>query len=224
MRASEPITLSRDCGVIEIPSGIRSTLAGGTVVRIMQALGGSYTVTTNRGQMYRVDAEDADALGLARPAAEQVPVTGGRSSAARALSPEQSPTTDHRPLTTEQKVWDQLKSVYDPEIPINIVDLGLIYSCKITPTADHRPPLTEQYKIEIQMSMTAPGCGMANVLKADVENKLARLPNVKEVQVEIVFDPPWHAGRMSEAAKLQLGLDMDYSPAPSALPIFPDRK
>ena len=199
MRASEPITLNRDCEAIEVPSGVRHTLPRGDTVRIMQSLGGSYTVSTDRGRMYRVDAGDADALGLARSAAEQ-------------------PATEAEAGFSEQKVWDQLKSVYDPEIPINIVDLGLIYSCKI------RPLEQGQYKIEIQMSMTAPGCGMANVLKADVENKLARLPKVKEVQVEVVFDPPWDAGRMSEAAKLQLGLDMDYSSAPSALPIFPDRK
>lgn len=199
MRSSEPTTLSRDCVVIEIPSGNRHTLTGGTVVRIMQSLGGSYTVTTDRGYMYRVDAGDADALGLAPPVAEQAPTASDVGF-------------------SEQNVWEQLRSVYDPEIPINIVDLGLVYSCKITPL-EH-----DEYKIEVQMSMTAPGCGMGNVLKADVENKLTRLPSVKEVHVEVVFDPPWHAGRMSEAAKLQLGLDMDYSPAPSALPIFPDRK
>lgn len=199
MRASEPITLSRDCEAIEVPSGVRQTLPRGDTVRIMQSLGGSYTVSTDRGRMYRVDAGDADALGLARSAAEQ-------------------PATEAEAGFSEQKVWDQLKSVYDPEIPINIVDLGLIYACKIKPLEQG------QYKIEIQMSMTAPGCGMANVLKADVENKLARLPDVTDVRVEVVFDPPWHTGRMSEAAKLQLGLDMDYSSAPSALPIFPDRK
>ncbi|MGH9861535.1 MAG: putative Fe-S cluster assembly protein SufT [Candidatus Acidiferrales bacterium] len=199
MRASEPITLKRDCDAIEVPSSVRHTLTRGATVRVMQSLGGSYTVSTDRGRMYRVDAGDADALGLA-PAAEEPAPDGVEAS------------------FSEQKVWDQLKSVYDPEIPINIVDLGLIYACKIKPLEQG------QYKIEIQMSMTAPGCGMANVLKADVENKLARLSNVTEVQVEVVFDPPWHAGRMSEAAKLQLGLDMDYSPAPSALPIFPDGK
>jgi probable FeS assembly SUF system protein SufT len=101
-------------------------------------------------------------------------------------------------------VWAQLKTVYDPEIPVNIVDLGLIYSCDIT--------VQEQggKKIDVKMSMTAPGCGMGNVLKADVEGKLARLPEVKEVHVEVVFDPPWSPARMSEAAKLQLGFDLDY--------------
>jgi metal-sulfur cluster biosynthetic enzyme len=100
-------------------------------------------------------------------------------------------------------LWDQLKTVFDPEIPVNIVDLGLIYACDI---AD----LDGGKKIDIKMSMTAPGCGMGNVIKADVEGKLSRLPDVKQVNVEVVFDPPWGPGRMSEAAKLQLGFDLDY--------------
>jgi metal-sulfur cluster biosynthetic enzyme len=116
-------------------------------------------------------------------------------------------------------VWDILKSVYDPEIPVNIVDLGLIYSCKIEPLPSASDPSSavsdastgqpeaspDAKRIDIQMSMTAPGCGMGNVLKADVEGKLARLPSVKEVNVEVVLDPPWDQSRMSEAARLQLG-------------------
>src|SRR5208337_5003149 len=109
-------------------------------------------------------------------------------------------------------VWDQLKTVYDPEIPVNIVDLGLIYDCAI---ADIE---TGGKKIDIQMSMTAPGCGMGSVLKADVESKLARLPEVKDVHVEVVFDPPWNPSRMSETAKLKLGFDLDYGDA--SLPSF----
>jgi len=99
-------------------------------------------------------------------------------------------------------VWDQMKTIYDPEIPVNIVDLGLIYSCEIAPTDEGGK------KIDIKMSMTAPGCGMGNVLKADVESKLAALPEVKEVRVDVVFDPPWNPTRMSEAARLQLGFDL----------------
>jgi probable FeS assembly SUF system protein SufT len=136
--------------------------------------------------MCRVDGKDADALGLTAPAAEQSESQAGFS---------------------EQLVWDQLKTVYDPEIPVNIVDLGLIYSCDITPLDDGK-------KIDVKMSMTAPGCGMGNILKADVENKLAHLPEVKHVNVAVVFDPPWHPGRMSEAAKLQLGFDLDYGAPP----------
>ena len=100
-----------------------------------------------------------------------------------------------------------------PEIPVNIVDLGLIYSAQVTPSEQGGK------KIGVKMSMTAPGCGMANVLKADVESKLSRLPDVKEVDVEVVFDPPWHPGRMSEAAKLQLGFDSDYGADSSSFPI-----
>ena len=182
MAVSELITLSRTCEVVEIPSGISSTLPTGAVVRIMQSMGGSYTVATDRGYMYRVDARDADALGLSSMASEPAP-------------PAQEGTVN------EQMVWHQLKTIYDPEIPVNIVDLGLIYSCTITPLEQGGN------KIDIKMSMTAPGCGMGNVLKADVQGKLSRLPHVKEVRVEVVFDPPWHPGLMSEAARLQLGLD-----------------
>jgi probable FeS assembly SUF system protein SufT len=178
------IKLSRDCEVIEIPSGTRSILPAGTSVSIMQSLGGSYTISGGQyGAMYRIDAHDADALGLAAP---EQPATGA----------EQKPFG-------EQLVWDELKTVFDPEIPVNVVDLGLIYECTIS-------DVDGGHKLDVKMSMTAPGCGMGNVLKADVENKLKRLPEVKEVNVEIVFDPPWGPGRMSEAAKLQLGFDLDY--------------
>ena len=189
----QPIKLTRDCPVIEIPSGVHHTLTAGSVVRIMQSLGGSYTITGERGGMYRVDAADADALGLA------------------ATSPAASTSAAE---FSEQMVWEQLRTIFDPEIPVNVVDLGLIYSCAITPLeAGH-------HRIDVKMSMTAPGCGMANVLKADVETKLSRLPTVKEVSVEVVFDPPWNPGRMSEAAKLQLGLDLDYPQSESGLPVL----
>ncbi len=192
METREPITLGRDCEIIEIPSGVRRTLPAGTTVRIMQSLGGSYTVTSDLGQMFRVDAADIDALGLAPAPAEQTPA---------------ATTLD------EQAIWDQLRTVYDPEIPVNVADLGLIYSCRIEPLE------SGGNRIDVKMSITAPGCGMGNVLKTDVESKLAKLPDVKEVQVEIVFDPPWNPGMMSEAAKLQLGLDADYSPDPYS--VFP---
>jgi probable FeS assembly SUF system protein SufT len=114
-------------------------------------------------------------------------------------------------------VWDQLKTVYDPEIPVNIVDLGLVYSCAIAPEEQGGN------RIHIKMSMTAPGCGMGNVLKADVESRLSRLPSVKEVHVEVVFDPPWHPGLMSDAAKLQLGFDLDYGATQTSPPIHGGR-
>ena len=194
MGASEPITLSRACEVVEIPSGIRATLPAGAVVRIMQSLAGSYTVATDRGYMYRVEAKDTDALGLSNTAIEQ------------------EPAVREGPFS-EQMVWDQLKTVYDPEIPVNIVDLGLVYSCVVAPLEQ------EGNRIHIKMSMTAPGCGMGNVLKADVESRLSRLPGVKEVHVEVVFDPPWHPGLMSDAAKLQLGFDLDYGATQTSPPI-----
>jgi probable FeS assembly SUF system protein SufT len=184
----EQIDLKRECEAIEIPSGIRSVLSASSRVRISQFLGTSYTVVGDMGCMFRIDAKDADALGLTPPAADEKTSDG---------------------VFAEPMVWAQLKTVYDPEIPVNIVDLGLIYSCEIT---SRETTAQEQggKKIAVKMSMTAPGCGMGNVLKADVEGKLARIPEVKEVHVEVVFDPPWSPDRMSEAAKLQLGFDLDY--------------
>ena len=127
------------------------------------------------------------------------------------LTPPAADETINVPTEFSTSRWcgTQLKTVYDPEIPVNIVDLGLIYSCEIT-SCDITAQEHGGKKIDVKMSMTAPGCGMGNVLKADVESKLARLPEVKEVDVEVVFDPPWAPGRMSEAAKLQLGFDLDY--------------
>jgi probable FeS assembly SUF system protein SufT len=185
MASNEQIVLTRDVDATQIPSGIPHPLSAGTRVRLMQALGGSYTVMTNVGYMVRVDAKDADALGLAP------------SSEAAGAPAEFS----------EDLVWDQLRTVYDPEIPVNVVDLGLIYSCQISPVA-------EGNKIDIRMTMTAPGCGMSDVLKADIQRKLSSLPTVKELNVDVVFDPPWHPGRMTEGARLQLGLDLESTPFP----------
>jgi len=193
MHSSEPITLNRSCEATEIPSGIPHTLSVGAVVALMQSLGGSYTVTdANSGRMYRIDAKDAGALGFST------------SSERAAQVPQEF---------SEESVWNELKTVYDPEIPVNIVDLGLIYACVISPHGE------AGHAIAVKMSLTAPGCGMADVLKADVERKLSRLPNVAQVHVEVVFDPPWHPGLMSDAAKLQLGFDLDYSPSAPALPV-----
>ncbi len=189
----EQIDLKRECEAIEIPSGIRRVLSPSTRVRISQFLGTSYTVVGDMGCMFRIDAKDADALGLTPPAADETKTSDG--------------------VFAEPMVWAQLKTVYDPEIPVNIVDLGLIYSCEIT-SCDMTPQEQGGKKIDVKMSMTAPGCGMGNVLKADVEGKLARLPEVKDVHVEVVFDPPWSPARMSEAAKLQLGFDLDYGKSP----------
>jgi probable FeS assembly SUF system protein SufT len=183
MKTDEAIELKRECKAIEIPSGIERVLPAGSLVRVSQILGTSYTVISDTGYMYRIEARDVDALGMTPAPASQ------NQSASGAFS--------------EQAVWDHLKTVYDPEIPVNIVDLGLVYACNITPLDDGGK------KIDVKMTMTAPGCGMANVLKADVERKLGQLPEVKSVQVDVVFDPPWSPVRMSEAARLQLGLDLD---------------
>ena len=180
---NQPITLSRETDVVEVPSGINNKLPAGTVVRVMQNLGTTYTVYSDYGLMYRVDAKDADALGLSN-----VPV-----------APEAA--AENEPFS-EKMVWDRLKTVFDPEIPVNIADLGLIYSCQIKALDQGA------HRVDIEMTLTAPGCGMGNVLKSDVETKLAKLPTVREVHVEVVLDPPWGPSRMSEAAKLQLGLDL----------------
>ena len=178
--SSHDILLKRACEATAIPFGGLQVLGAGSRVRILQSLGGIYTVSNERGEMLRIEAKDADALGLDA----------------------QQPTTSEPAKFSEELVWNTLKTVYDPEIPVNIVDLGLIYSCLIRPGERGQ-------RIEIEMSMTAPGCGMGDVLKADVQRRLSELPEVAEVSVEVVFDPPWHPARMSQAAKLQLGLDVE---------------
>lgn len=178
--------MTRECPATEIPSGIPRILPSGSRARITQSLGGSYTVLTEAGYMVRIDAKDADALGLSA------------SQAASEAAPQEF---------SEKLVWEQLRGVYDPEIPVNVVDLGLIYECKIS-------PIDGGNRIDIKMTMTAPGCGMADVLKADIQRRLAGLPTVKGLQVDVVFDPPWHPARMSEAARLQLGLDLDSASFP----------
>jgi probable FeS assembly SUF system protein SufT len=178
---NQTVALRRDCAAIAIPAGTKQILPAETSVRVMQAMGGSYTVSA-RGALYRIEAQDADALGVSVEAEKGAPAT-----------------------FSERMVWDQMKTVYDPEIPVNIVDLGLIYGCEIGEAEGGGK------KIDVQMSLTAPGCGMSDVLKADVEQKLRRLPEVKEVRVQVVFDPPWSPARMTEAAKLQLGFDLDYT-------------
>jgi probable FeS assembly SUF system protein SufT len=185
MASNEQIEVSRDVDATQIPSGIPYRLVAGTKVRLMQALGGSYTVMTDMGYMVRVDAKDVDALGIT-------------PTSAAADAPQEF---------SEKLVWDKLRTVYDPEIPVNVVDLGLIYDC-------HIAPIAEGNKIDIKMTMTAPGCGMADVLKSDIQRKISDLPTVKELNVEVVFDPPWNPTKMSEAARLQLGLDLETSPIP----------
>ena len=175
---SGPIALARDCEATRIPSGADVVLPAGTRVEIAQSLGGQFTVTTDDGGLFRIAGKDADALGQQPAAAAAAAVEG--------------------PFD-EQRVWEQLKTVFDPEIPVNLVELGLIYRCEAVPLAEGG------HRVEIDMSMTAPGCGMGDVLKEDVRRKIQGLPGVQEVRVEVVWDPPWDPSRMSDAARLQLG-------------------
>lgn len=186
MSPSESVTLSRDCGAVQIPNGEKILLRSGSQVRLTQSLGGTYTVITEEGFMARIAGKDADAIGRKT---ESIP---SQSASQTSVSKDQ----------LEKWVWDQLKTVFDPEIPVNVVDLGLVYLCQVTPLAED----PNQHQVEVKMTLTAPGCGMGNVLKADAEGKILRLPGVKRASVEMVVDPPWNPSRMSEAAKLQLGM------------------
>ena len=177
----EARTLSRDVDAAAIPYGDKIPLTAGTTVFITQALGGSYTVMTDRGYMVRIEGQDADAIG------EQ----------ATTATPAEA-DADGRPL--QQLAWDQLKTCYDPEIPVNIVDLGLVYKCETAPLPEGGE------KITVHFTLTAPGCGMGDYLKQDVERKITGLPGVKETDVQVVFEPAWEQSMMSEAARLQLGL------------------
>jgi probable FeS assembly SUF system protein SufT len=168
---------------VQIPSGFPTTLPAGTEVRITQSLGGSYTVTTDYGNMVRIAGKDADALGLT----PDIPTT---TADAPPASPEE----------VEKLVWDQLRTCYDPEIPVNIVELGLVYSCVVKPAAGGG------HDVEVKFTLTAPGCGMGEYLKQDLQAKVAAIPGVGEVDIEVVFDPPWNQSMMSEAAKLELGM------------------
>lgn len=178
MESPEYAVLSRDVKAIEIPQGTPALLPGGTHVRITQQLGGSYTVMSEYGQLLRLDAKDADAIGKEAAAG---PATGD----------------DGTPL--EERVWAELRTCFDPEIPVNIVDLGLVYNCEIQPQADG------MNRVLIKMTLTAPGCGMGPVLAEDVKSKVEGLFGVSTADVEIVWDPQWNQNMMSEAARLQLG-------------------
>jgi probable FeS assembly SUF system protein SufT len=174
------ILLKRDVEAITVPYGTKMRLPSGSQVRVTQSFGGNYTVVTDLGIMCRVEPQDADAIGETAIAVETV--------------------ADPNAAYDEKKVWEQLRGVYDPEIPVNVVELGLIYVLKSEPLAEGGQ------RVNIKMTMTAPGCGMGDVLKQDVERRTATVPGVKEVNVEIVFDPPWSLDKMSEAARLQLGI------------------
>jgi probable FeS assembly SUF system protein SufT len=183
MNSNEAKILTRDVEAAVVPVGTKVTLKQGETAYITQSLGGSHTVVVN-GNMFRIDGKDADALGFAAPAKSAASATGG-------------PVTQD---ALEKQVWEALKTCYDPEIPVNIVDLGLIYDCHLTPVGEN------SFKADVKMTLTAPGCGMGPALAQDVQNKLMSMEPIDEANVELVWDPPWNQSMMTEAAKLQLGL------------------
>jgi len=180
MGAQKETTTTRDVVASEIPAGTKFTIPAGARLRITQSLGGSYTVMVPMGYLARIDGRDADAIGE-EPA---------RKPTARA--------TVEMPV--EDLCWDQLRTCYDPEIPVNIVDLGLVYSLQLTPLPEGGN------KVEVTFTLTAPGCGMGDVLREDIRQKLLTVPGIHEADVHVLFDPPWSRSMMSDAAKLQLGM------------------
>ena len=170
------VVTNRDCPARRVPSGEPVTIPSDQFVNINQSLGGNYTVTW-QGNMLRIDGTDADAIGQEPEKLEFEAPTGSD--------------------IVEQQVWDALKTVFDPEIPIDLVELGLIYEVVIDQSS---------HQVSIKMTLTAPGCGMGPVLVSDVKYRVAKVPNVKTVAVELVFDPPWSREMMSEEAQLEAGL------------------
>jgi probable FeS assembly SUF system protein SufT len=177
---NEPFVVNREVRAVIVPAGVEVKLKPGQAGYITQALGGSFTVYIE-GNLFRLSGEDADAIGKETLKAPELP-----------------------PNATENDVkniaWDQMRTCFDPEIPINIVDLGLVYECEVTPNVDGTRD------IDIKMTLTAPGCGMGEVLVADVKEKVERIPTINIARVELTFDPPWNQTMMSEAARLQTGM------------------
>lgn len=175
------IHLTRDVEAIQIPEGTGLCLEKGHAVYVTQVLGGMFTVETERGYLARIDGRDADAIG------QEIP-------------PERKPVELSCDKGVEELAWEQLRTCYDPEIPVNIVELGLIYEVKVEQIEPHK------HRVNVVMTLTAPGCGMGEILKQDVESKMLEIPEVIVAQVEIVFEPAWESSMMSEAARLQLGM------------------
>jgi probable FeS assembly SUF system protein SufT len=181
MAEREVVFLTRDVNMVTIPDGYQGVLRKGEEVTIHQALGSNYTVITEYGHMVRIAGVDADALG--KEVHELHTLVAETDSQA-----------------VEKNCWEVMKTVYDPEIPVNIVDLGLVYLCSVSPN-----PVGGN-DVHIQMTLTAPGCGMGPVIQGDVEKSIRALPGVRSVNVEVVLDPPWSRDMMSEVAQVQLGL------------------
>lgn len=179
-RSSEPVRFERDCPAVLVPQGEQVTLPAGSIGYITQALGGSYTVFVE-GNLFRIAGRDADAIGKEPP--EEIELPDGATDA-----------------DVEALVWRQLRTCFDPEIPINVVDLGLVYSADVQHQDDG------QRRVDVKMTLTAPGCGMGDILVDDVRSKLELIPTVHEADVELVFDPPWNRTMMSEAARLETGM------------------
>jgi len=177
-RQREPVVFRRPAVVERVPDGDRFELPAGTLGEITQALGSSFTVHVD-GQLVRLRGADADAIGKPVP---------------------QAPAEDDEPADLQERIWRTLRTCYDPEIPVDIVELGLIYGCELTPMAGGRT------SVAIRLTLTAPGCGMGEALGNEVAEKVLALDEVGEVSVDLVFDPPWDRSRMSEAAQLSLGL------------------
>jgi len=175
----ERVELTRDVEAVQIPAGASATLEKGSVAFITQSLGGTFTVQVPAyGGLFRIEGRDADAIGKTPVAADEEPTGGG---------------------DLEQQVWGVLRSCFDPEIPVNIVDLGLVYDMRITPEAD-------QKRIEVKMTLTAPGCGMGTSIAADARRKLLALPDVVEANVDLVWDPPWTPQMISPEGRERLGM------------------
>jgi len=174
-------TLSRDVVAHQIPSGDKQTLPAGETVLIHQVLGGSYTVQTGYG-LFRINGADADALG------EEIKATNVATAT----------TADGAP--DSEQIWQQLRQVYDPEIPVNIVDLGLIYSMEVSKQDDGG------HRVDVQMTLTAPGCGMGPVIAEDAKSKILLVPGVAAADVRITWEPPWNQSMISEEGKMKLGL------------------
>lgn len=179
----EEIVISRNAEAVMIPSGERVLVPQGAHATITQSLGGSYTLITDRGLMVLVSGKEVEAIG-------KTPVEVAQVAEGEELTQEK----------LESLVWDQLKTCYDPEIPVNIVDLGLVYLCELQEAEDGRKD------VKVKMTLTAPGCGMGPVLAGDVKHKIESIAGVRNADVEVVFDPVWDRSMMSEAAKLQLGM------------------
>lgn len=177
---SQPCTFERDCEVVMIPAGDEVTIPVGTVGYITQALGGSFTVFVD-GNLFRLAGVDADAIGKEPIMPPQLPDNATEND-------------------IEKLLWDQLKTCYDPEIPVNIVDLGLVYQCDMT--TNHQG----ERMVSVRMTLTAPGCGMGDILVDDVRSKLELVPTISQVDVELTFDPPWNQSMMSDVARLETGM------------------